>query len=157
MTTPGTAEKIRTEAIRTADGEIRIEERFTLEQFFKQRDLFDYGMVPQFVSRFDNIVLLNDLDRDSLQEILLHSVDSPFLRSKRYFDVLGIELDLDEQAAALIAELAAKDNRTGARALRAVFGKIITPYEFDPEDETLAGNLDGGRLTVTAEMVRAAR
>ena len=157
VTTPGTAEKIRSEAIRTADGEIRIEEKFTLEQFFKQRDLFDYGMVPQFVSRFDNIVLLNDLDRDSLQAILIHSVDSPFLRSQRYFEVLGIDLELDEQAAALISELAAKDNRTGARALRAVFGKIITPYEFDPEDEGLAGQLEAGRLVVTTKMVRSAK
>ena len=157
VTSPATAEKIRTEAIRTADGDIRLEEKFTLEQFFKQRDLFDYGMVPQFVSRFDNIVLLNDLDRESLQEILIHSVDSPFLRSKRYFDVLGIELELEEQAAALISEQAAKDNRTGARALRSVFGKIITPYEFDPEDKQLVGTLEGGKLRVTARMVRSAK
>ncbi len=154
VTSPGTSERIRTEAVRSADGEIRLEERFTLEQFFKQQDLFDYGLVPQFVSRFDNVVLLNDLDRASLKQILLESVDSPFTRSRRYFEVIGIELVLDDTAAALIAERAAKDSRTGARALRTVFGKLITPYEFDLDDSKTRQAVVDGRLVIDGDMVR---
>ena len=35
-------------------------------------------------------------------------------RSKRYFEVMGITLEIEDLAAALIAEDAAKDSRTGA-------------------------------------------
>ena len=50
---------------------MRIETRFSLADFLKAQDLFDYGMVPQFLARFDKVVLLNDLGTDVLKEILL--------------------------------------------------------------------------------------
>src|SRR4029077_2588848 len=34
---------------------------FNLRDWLRNEDLFDYGMSPQFLSRFDAIVLLNDL------------------------------------------------------------------------------------------------
>ena len=76
----------------TPDGQVRIETRFSLADFLKAQDLFEYGMVPQFLARFDQTVLLNDLGTDVLKEILLHSFDSPFVRTRRYFEVMGIEL-----------------------------------------------------------------
>jgi ATP-dependent Clp protease ATP-binding subunit ClpX len=113
-------------------------------------------MVPQFMARFDDVVLLRDLDASVLQEILLKSVDSPFLRSKRYFDVLGIDLDIENVAAAMIAEAAAKSTRTGARALRTVFGRIVNRLEFDPwSNEGLEEGENGRkRLLITTDMVR---
>ena len=42
-----------------------IETRFSLADYFKIEDLFTYGMVPQFIARFDNVVLLSDLGVDS--------------------------------------------------------------------------------------------
>ena len=79
---PGSGEKLKSHAIHTADGQVRIETRFALADFLKPEDLFEYGMVPQFMARFDNVVLLRDLDVDVLKEILLHSLDSPFVRSR---------------------------------------------------------------------------
>ncbi len=153
---PGSGEKLKSHAIQTADGQVRIETRFSLADFLKPEDLFEYGMVPQFMARFDNVVLLRELSVEVLQDILLHAVDSPFVRSKRYFEVIRIELEIEDVAAALIAEQAEKNVRTGARALRAVFGKIINRLEFDPwQHEGLAALPDGRhRLTITAEMVR---
>lgn len=154
---PGSGEKMKSIAIRTADGQVRIDTRFSLADFFKIEDLFQYGMVPQFSARFDNIVLLIDLSVDVLKEILLKSIDSPFIRSKRYFDVLGIELEIEDLAAALIAEQAEKHARTGARALRTTFSKILNPYEFDPTyNDALQTLPDGGKkLFITADIVRA--
>ena len=40
----------------------KIETRFSLADFLKPEDLFEYGMVPQFMARFDNVVLLRELD-----------------------------------------------------------------------------------------------
>ncbi len=155
---PGSGEKMKSQAIRTADGQVRIETRFALADFLKPEDLFTYGMVPQFMARFDNVVLLRDLSGEVLKEILLRSVDSPFVRSKRYFEVMDIELEMEDLAAALIAEQAEKNTRTGARALRTIFGKIINRLEFDPwKFEGLEKREGSGhRLVVTADLVRRA-
>ena len=63
-----------------ADGQVRIETRFALADFLKPEDLFEYGMVPQFMARFDNVVLLRDLDVAVLKSILLNSLDSAYVR-----------------------------------------------------------------------------
>ena len=123
---PGSGEKLTSEAIQTADGQVRIESRFALSDFLKPEDLFEYGMVPQFMARFDDVVLLRDLDARVLKEILLKSVDSPFLRSKRYFDVLGIDLEIDDVAAGMIAEEAAKMLQIDSRQFNRWVNRAIT-------------------------------
>ncbi len=158
VTKPGSGERLRTHTVRNADGQVRIETRFSLADFLKAQDLFEYGMVPQFLARFDQTVLLNDLGSDVLKEILLHSFDSPFVRSRNFFEVMGIELLIDDLAAALIAEKAARDARTGARSLRPIFTDIVNAFEFDPwSQETLETVGEARyRLRVSAEMVREA-
>ncbi|HXT22209.1 MAG TPA: AAA family ATPase [Thermoanaerobaculia bacterium] len=158
VTKPGSGERLRTHTVRNADGQVRIETRFSLADFLKAQDLFEYGMVPQFLARFDQTVLLNDLGTDVLKEILLHSFDSPFVRSRNFFDVMGIDLEIEDLAAALIAEKAARDARTGARSLRPIFTDIVNAFEFDPwSQETLETVGEGRyRLKVSAEMVREA-
>ncbi len=154
---PGSGEKMKTQTIRTADGQVRIEEKFNLGDYLKPKDLFEFGMVPQFMARFENTVLLNDLSRKVLQEILLKSYESPFIRSRRFFEVMGIELEMEDLAAALLAENAAKDSRTGARALRPIFTEIINPLEFDPDASGLLEERgEGHTLTITADMARKA-
>ncbi len=153
---PGSGERLRTTTIRTAEGKVRMETRFTLSEFLKPKDLFDFGMVPQFMARFENTVLLNDLSIKVLQEILLKSYESPFVRARRFFEVLGIGLEIEDLAAALIAEAAVKDSRTGARALRPIFSELINPFEFDPRHAGELAPREGGgsKLVVTADMVR---
>ena len=156
VASPGSGEKLRSTAIRTADGQVRIEQRFALADFFRIDDLFVYGMVPQFTARFDNVVLLVDLTTDVLKAILLRSYDSPFVRSRRFLEVMHIDLELEDLAAGLIAEQAERHSRTGARALRTIFGKIINPLEYDPFASDLLRQEENGRrkLLLTADTVR---
>jgi ATP-dependent Clp protease ATP-binding subunit ClpX len=153
---PGSGEKLRTQTIRTAEGQVRIETRFELGDYLKPKDLFEFGMVPQFMARFENTVLLYDLSHKVLKEILLKSYESTFVRSRRFFKVMDIALEIDELAAALIAEEAVKDSRTGARALRPIFAEIVNPLEFDPwHSEALVKRPEGGHLLrITADMAR---
>jgi len=156
VTKSGSGERIKTEAVKTADGSVRLESRFSLADFLKVKDLFEYGMVPQFMARFDKVVVLNDLNTAVLKEILLHSYDSPLARSRRYFDAVGIALELEDLAAGLIAEKAAQENRTGARALRDVFSEVVNPLEFDPDGEAKPDAADPARrhIYIDAERVR---
>jgi ATP-dependent Clp protease ATP-binding subunit ClpX len=156
VTKSGSGERLKTEAVKGADGSVRLETRFTLAEYLKMKDLFDYGMVPQFLARFDKVVVLNDLDRTVLEEILLHSIDSPYTRTAAYFGALGIGIRLEPLAAALLAERAAQENRTGARALRDAFAEVVNPLEFDPEKDAAPGP-DGTRtIVIDAERVRRA-
>jgi ATP-dependent Clp protease ATP-binding subunit ClpX len=155
---PSSGEKLKSQAVQMADGQVRIETRFALADFLKPEDLFEFGMVPQFMARFDNVVLLRDLDVAVLKEILVASLDSPYIRSKAYFEVMDIELEIEDVAAAMIAEAAELNIRTGARALRTVFNKIINRLEYDPwQHEALQEKEGGGhRLVVTQEMAKRA-
>jgi ATP-dependent Clp protease ATP-binding subunit ClpX len=156
VTNPGSGESLKSVAVRTADGQVTIETRFSLADYFKVEDLFTYGMVPQFIARMDNVVLLSDLGVESLKQILLASLDSPFVRSRHYLKVMGITLDIEDVAASIIAEQARKHSRTGARALRTIFSRIVNPIEFDPwSSNALEQSGDGSRrLLITAALVR---
>lgn len=114
------------------NGKIQIREYFTLRHHFRQEDLFEYGMQPQFLSRFDNAVILEDLTAATLTRIFLEPADGVLQTSQNFFRNYGIELEITEGAAKKIAEEAARSSRIGARALKSVYGKIIKPFEFDP-------------------------
>ena len=156
VTNPGSGESLRSIAIRSADGQVTIETRFSLADYFKIEDLFAYGMVPQFIARLDNVRAASDLGAESLRQILLKALDSPFVRSRSYLEVMGIDLEIEDRAAAIVAEQAERHSRTGARALRTIFSKIINPIEFDPSSSEGLEELGKGRrrLRITAGMVR---
>ena len=151
-------EKLRAMMVRTADGKFGFETHFSLDAFFKLDDIFEYGMVPQLMARFDSVLLLAELTENHLQEILLKSFDSPFLRSQRFFEGLGITLEIEDLAVALIAQQAARHTRTGARALRPLFTDVVNDFEFDPWGTGALQPAEDGRfrLVVTAEAVRKA-
>ena len=156
VTRPGSGKKLRKQTIQTADGQVRIETVFSLADMLSTKDLFEYGMVPQFMARFEQTVVLEDLSIAVLKDILLSSFDSPFVRARDFFRIMEIELRLEDLAAALVAEAAHKESRTGARALRPIFSEIINPLEFDPwSSDQLQPQPDGRHLlVVTAEMAR---
>lgn len=114
---------------------------FSLREWLRNEDLFDYGMSPQFLSRFDAVVLLEDLGQDELVRIFLETPDSAFHQSRAYFESRGIHLALSPSAVRRIATEAAKQPRLGARALKEVFRRVVRDYEFDPESSVTGGAL----------------
>jgi ATP-dependent Clp protease ATP-binding subunit ClpX len=131
VTSPTSRVKLPTETV-IVDDKVEIREYFTLRHHFKQEDLFDFGMQPQFLSRFDNSIILEDLHPDLLKRIFLETPDSVFKASREFFKKYDIELEITDGAAERVAIEAAKARRIGARALKDVYGRIIKPFEFDP-------------------------
>jgi len=121
------------------EGEVHQETRFRLADWLRNEDLFEYGMSPQFFSRFDAVILLEDLGVDELIHIFLESPESGYLHSRAYFQHHGVELALSPAAVRRIAEEAASRPRLGARALKEVFRRIVRRYEFDPQQEARDG------------------
>ena len=113
-------------------GRVAEKQIFRLRDWLRNEDLFDYGMSPQFLSRFDAVVLLNDLSADELVRIFLESPDSAYHQTRAYFESRGIHLALSPSAVRRIAAEAARQPRLGARALREAFRRVIRDFEFDP-------------------------
>jgi ATP-dependent Clp protease ATP-binding subunit ClpX len=124
---------------------------FHLRRWLRNEDLFEYGMSPQFLSRFDSVVLLNDLTLDELVRIFLEAPDSAFHQARAYFESRGIHLALSPAAVRRIAIEASRQPRLGARALKEAFRRVIRDYEFDP-----GAAARGGVLLLDAAEVEAA-
>lgn len=123
------------------NGQVRERLDFHLRDWLRNEDLFEYGMSPQFLSRFDAVVLLHDLRTEELVKIFLEAGDSAYRQSCAYFESRGVHLALSPTAARRIAAEAAREPRLGARALREVFRRVIRDYEFEPEKTAVGGSL----------------
>src|SRR5690349_16046252 len=133
----------------SSSGEVREELPFHLGDYLKYDDLFRYGMTPQFVSRFESIVVLNDLGEPDLARIFVEPEGSIFRTSREYFRRFGIDLQITRGALVAIAWDAARQKRLGARALRETYRRIIRTLEFDPGEMS-------GVITVDEQMVKRA-
>jgi ATP-dependent Clp protease ATP-binding subunit ClpX len=134
-------------------GRIHEEVRFSLRDWLRSEDLFEYGITPQFLSRFDAVVVLDPLGEGELLKIFVESADSALRASHAYFASQGIKLEISESAARRIASEAARQPRLGARALKEVFRRVVRPIEFDPHN---APGLREGRLRIElADVERA--
>jgi ATP-dependent Clp protease ATP-binding subunit ClpX len=123
---------------------------FHLRDWLRNEDLFDYGMSPQFLSRFDAVVLLQDLGQDELVRIFLETPESAFHQSRAYFESRGIHLAISPAAVRRIATEAGAQPRLGARALKEAFRRVIRDYEFDPSKF-----VNGGALLIDLPEVEA--
>ena len=134
----------------SASGEVREELPFHLRDYLKYDDLFRYGMTPQFVSRFESIIVLNDLTEPDLARIFVEPEHSIFRTSREYFVRFGVDLQITRGALIAIAWDAAQQKRLGARALRETFRRVIRSLEFDP------AAAKAGVVTVDERMVKDA-
>jgi ATP-dependent Clp protease ATP-binding subunit ClpX len=133
------------------DGRVGEEYQFRLRDWLKNEDLFEYGISPQFLSRFDAVVLLDNLKEDDLLRIFTSGGESALRQSQTYFASQGVKFQMTEPAARRIAKEAACQPRLGARALKEVFRRVIRGYEYDPRAQAKGGVL---RIDV-AEVDRA--
>jgi ATP-dependent Clp protease ATP-binding subunit ClpX len=116
----------------SSSGEVREELPFHLRDYLKYEDLFRYGMTPQFLSRFEAIVVLEDLGEAELARIFVEPEASIFRTSREYFQRFGVDLQITRGALIAIAWDSARQKRLGARALRETYRRIIRHLEFDP-------------------------
>lgn len=153
VTSPTSRVKLPTTTV-YENGKVQVREYFTLRHHFRQEDLFDYGMQPQFLSRFDNAIILEDLNPTVLAKIFSEPEEGVLRSSQGFFRNYGIRLEVTDGAIRKIAGEAALSSRIGARALKGVFSRIIKPYEFDPFSQAeVKKNGDGWDLVIDEEVV----
>ncbi len=141
----------------SADGSLERRFIFDMARHMALEDIFNYGMTPQFLSRFASIVMLRDFTAPDLVTIFRDIPGAIWPIAVDYFKHTGITLTITDEAAYLVADKAARANRLGARALSDVFGSIVKRLEFDPRASGLVQERDGQQvLEINRDVVEAA-
>ena len=100
-------------------------------------DLVQFGMIPEFVGRFNSIANCNELTTEDLVEILSKPKNAVVKQYQQLFEEEGIELKFTDAALVAIAEKA-KLTGTGARALRMIVETLLLDLMFEaPSDPTI--------------------
>ena len=92
-------------------------------------DIVTYGLIPEFTGRIPVITHLNELDESQLLDILTKPKNAIIRQYEKMFQLESIELEFSKEALTYIAKDAIK-RKTGARGLRGILEKKLTPIQF---------------------------
>lgn len=100
-------------------------------------DLIGFGMIPEFVGRFNSIANCNELTTEDLVEILVKPKNAIIKQYKAMFAEENVKLAFTEPALLAMAEKA-KQTGTGARALRMITEGLLRDLMFEvPSDPSI--------------------
>ena len=100
-------------------------------------DFIQFGMIPEFIGRFNSIANCNELTVEDLVDILVKPKNAIVKQYISMFAEENVKLDFTESALAAMAKKA-KDSGTGARALRIIAESILRDLMFEvPSDPTI--------------------
>lgn len=111
-------------------------------------DIQKFGIIPEFIGRLPVITSVDPLDKESLVRVLVEPKNSLVKQYKYMFKLDGIELEFTNDSLLTIAELAL-ERKTGARGLRSIMEKALTPIMFHAPSER-----DIAKVLVTADAVK---
>ncbi len=93
-------------------------------------DLVEFGMIPEFVGRFNSIANCNELTVDDLVNILIEPKNAIIKQYMQLFTEEKVKLHFTDDALRAIAEKAKKTG-TGARALRMIVEGLLLDTMYD--------------------------
>lgn len=100
-------------------------------------DLVHFGMIPEFVGRFNSIVNCNELTATDLVSILTEPKNAVIKQFTAMFALEGVKLSFTPDALEAIAQRAIAAG-TGARALRRILENVMGDLMYDiPSDDTI--------------------
>ncbi|HEV3269312.1 MAG TPA: ATP-dependent Clp protease ATP-binding subunit ClpX [Candidatus Rhabdochlamydia sp.] len=100
-------------------------------------DLIQFGMIPEFVGRFNSIANCNELTIQDLVDILIKPKNAIIKQYQHLFAEENVSLKFTDDGLRAMAEKAKKTG-TGARALRMIVESLLLELMFDiPSDPTI--------------------
>ena len=102
-------------------------------------DLLHFGLIPEFIGRLPIISSLRELTTDELIEVLTQPKNALIKQYSKLLAMSGVKLKVTKDGLAALAEEALRRG-TGARALRAIFEKIMLDvmYEVPGRDDIVS-------------------
>lgn len=100
-------------------------------------DLVEFGMIPEFVGRFNSIANCNELGIEDFIQILTQPKNAIIKQYQQLFSEENVSLSFTQDALQAIAEKA-KETGTGARALRMIVEGLLMDLMFEvPSDPSI--------------------
>jgi ATP-dependent Clp protease ATP-binding subunit ClpX len=100
-------------------------------------DFIQFGLIPEFIGRFNCIANCNELRTADLVRILVEPKNAVIKQFKALFALENVDLEFTEGALEAIAQRA-HDAGTGARALRMILESTMRDLMFDvPSDPSI--------------------
>lgn len=114
-------------------------------------DFVSFGMIPEFIGRFNSIANFNELGLNELISILTEPKNAVIKQYKAMFDMEGVSLNFTKEALYAIAQKAI-DTGTGARALRMILEKMMRDQMFETPSDPSISEIDIEKDTVLGKI-----
>jgi ATP-dependent Clp protease ATP-binding subunit ClpX len=88
------------------------------------QDLIKFGFIPEFIGRLPVTAVLEELDKDSLVQILTRPKNAIVKQYQKLFEFENVRLRFSEEALEAIADLAL-ERKVGARGLRMILEDLM--------------------------------
>lgn len=140
-----------------ANSERQASHEMTHEEILAQalpEDLFSFGMIPEFVGRLPIFAMLNSLNEKQFIQLLTEPKNAIVKQYAKLLALSNVKLIVQPSALKEIAKQA-MERGTGARALRAIFERIMLDVMFqvpsipDVESITISADAVKGKKPVT--------
>ncbi len=112
----------------------------------RAQDLIEFGFESEFIGRLPVIVVLDELTKDNLVEILKNPNNPIILSKKKDFMAYDINIQFEDNSLEKLSEMAAQE-KTGARGLVSAVERTLMPFE----KHLPSTNIE--KLLVTPELV----
>lgn len=93
-------------------------------------DLLKFGLIPEFVGRLPVVATLEDLDEESLIQILTEPKNALVKQYQKLFEFEGTDLTFTDDALMEIAKKAI-ERKTGARGLRSIIESLLLDLMYE--------------------------
>ena len=110
-------------------------------------DLMKFGLIPEFIGRLPVLGVVDNLDRETLVQILVEPKNALVKQYQRFFELEDVELEFTTDALEAVADQALARG-TGARGLRAILEEVLLGVMYD-----LPSRDDVARCVIDASVV----
>jgi len=124
-------------------------ERDRVMPYLDQKDLIDFGMIPEFVGRLPVTVPMRSLTKDEILGVMTQPKNALVRQYKAMFDLDTVQLEFTDEALGVLAEQAMK-RETGVRSLRSMFEEVLLEVRYDIDKRK------GEQVVITGDYVRDA-
>ena len=100
------------------------EEKTNLLNKVESEDFLKFGLIPEFIGRLPVVAVLENLNKNSLVEILTTPKNSLIKQYQKLFEMENVKLSFTKDALLSIADHSIK-KKTGARWLRSILENIL--------------------------------
>jgi len=134
------------ETIETATG-TTLRDRDLLIPYLDQKDLIDYGLIPEFVGRLPVMAPMLSLSVEEIIEVMTTPKNALVKQYQAYFEMDDSKLEFTDDALQEIANIV-MERETGVRALRSLFEDLLLDIRYD-----LPNRKEANRFLITKEIV----